>query len=132
MEIHSHKDLKVWQASMALAAAIYGVTKKFPQDERYGLTAQLRRAAVSVPSNIAEGHARESTKEYLHHLSIAQGSLAEVETQVMLAMRLDYLHESDLDTVPTLIRNTRRMLFGLRNALRPTPTPDPRPPTPDP
>ena|SRR5688572_2033746 len=82
--------MRVWQAGMELAESIYQLTATFPAQEMYGLTSQLRRAAVSVPSNIAEGHTRESTKEYLHHISMAQASLAEVQTQVELAGRLGY------------------------------------------
>ena len=80
MEIKSYRDLRVWQAGMDLVVRVYRLTQGFPTHELYGLTSQMRRAAVSIPSNIAEGHTRESSKEYLHHLSIAQGSLAELET----------------------------------------------------
>lgn len=84
-----HHQLDVWNDAIALVEAIYRLTSTFPSDERYGLTSQLRRAAVSVPSNIAEGAARRSRKEYLHHLSMARGSLSEIETQVMIARRLN-------------------------------------------
>lgn len=84
----AHRQLDVWQDSVALVEAIYRFTAAFPADERFGLTAQLRRAAVSIPSNIAEGAARRSRKEYLHHLSIARGSLSEVETQIVIASKL--------------------------------------------
>ena len=80
-----HHDLDVWKDAIALVEAVYRHTASFPVDERYGLTSQLRRAAVSVPSNISEGAARRSRKEYLHHLSMARGSLAEVETQLLIA-----------------------------------------------
>jgi four helix bundle protein len=80
MRIDSYRDLTVWQAAMKLVKHVYEQTGRFPSNEQFGLTSQLRRAAVSIPSNIAEGHARESTKEYLHHVSFALGSLAELET----------------------------------------------------
>jgi four helix bundle protein len=89
--VKSFRDLRVWQRSLELVEEIYRVSAGFPQHEIYGLTNQLRRAAVSVPSNIAEGHTREHTKEYLHHVSMAQASLAEIETQLEIASRLKYL-----------------------------------------
>jgi len=91
MGVKSYRDLETWQVSMDLVAEVYRVTKLFPRDEIYGLTNQLRRAAVSVPSNIAEGQGRDSTKEFLHHLSMAHGSLCEVETQLLIAQGLEYL-----------------------------------------
>ena len=78
MAISSFRDLRVWNAAMDMGVQVYGLTRAFPREEVHGLTAQMRRAAISVPSNIAEGHTREHTKEYLHHLSMAQASLAEL------------------------------------------------------
>src|SRR5687768_12050599 len=98
--IQSHRDLKVWQLGMVIAESVYDVTKLFPSDERFGITSQLRRAAVSIPANIAEGHARSSTKEYLRHLSIALGSLAELETLLDLSSRLNY---GDLKSIQALV-----------------------------
>src|SRR6476659_1156091 len=89
--VRSYQDLVAWQKAMDLVELVYGATRGFPREEVYGLTSQVRRAAVSVPSNIAEGQGRASTKEFLHHLSIARGSLFEVETQVLVAQRLGYL-----------------------------------------
>ena len=89
MQIKSFRDLRVWQAGIELVLAVYELTSKFPRHEVYGLSSQMQRAAVSVPSNIAEGHTRESTKEYLQHLSIAQASLAELETQLEIAKQLN-------------------------------------------
>jgi len=91
MEIKNYRDLRVWQSGMDLVVMVYELSDKFPAKEMYGLTSQIRRAAVSVPSNIAEGHTRESTQEYLHHLSIAQASLAEVETQIRNCISLKVL-----------------------------------------
>ncbi|MDQ3687605.1 MAG: four helix bundle protein [Acidobacteriota bacterium] len=117
MTINSFRDLRVWQAGMDLVEHIYRVTQAFPKQETYALTSQIQRAAVSVPSNIAEGHAREHSKEYLHHLSIAQGSLAELETQVEIAARLDYLSPEQLHQLIEHIRSLGRQLYALRNAL---------------
>ena len=91
MSIKSFRDLRVWQAAMEFVEAVYHLTHMFPKHEVYGLASQTQRAAVSVASNIAEGHTREHIKEYLHHLSIAQSSLAETETQLEIAARLKYL-----------------------------------------
>lgn len=88
-----HRDLLVWQKGMALVTEIYRVTKEFPKDELYGLTNQLRRAAVSIPSNVAEGYARNSRNELHHFLGQARGSLAELETQIEIAMNLGYMSE---------------------------------------
>jgi four helix bundle protein len=88
--IKSYRELRVWQGAMSLVEQIYHATKDFPKEETFGLKGQMRRAAVSVPSNIAEGHAREHVKEYLHHISMAQASLAELETQLEIAKRLGY------------------------------------------
>src|SRR3954467_1331773 len=93
--IHSYRDLIVWQDSMDLVVSIYRITATFPKEERYSLTSQLQRAAVSVPSNIAEGHGRSRTGDYLRLLSVAVGSLSEVETQVQIARRLEYIIEKD-------------------------------------
>lgn len=90
-----YKDLVVWHVSMDLVSLCYSICSGFPESERYILTSQLLRSAISVPSNIAEGKARRSGKEYHHHLSIAYGSLAELETQLQIAFRLGYCSESD-------------------------------------
>jgi len=88
MKITSFRDLRVWQLAMDLVELVYRLTRSFPRNEIYGLASQIQRAAVSVPSNIAEGHTREHTKEYLHHLSMSQASLAELETHLEIAIRL--------------------------------------------
>jgi four helix bundle protein len=116
--IQSYQDLKVWQAGMDIVVEVYRMTRRFPREEVYGLSAQLRRAAVSLPSNIAEGHARQSTREYLHYTSIALGSLAELETQVLAAIRLDYLDASDAESLLTLADSEGKMLRGLQKSLR--------------
>ena len=111
------RELRVWQAAMALAESVYAMTSEFPADERFGLTSQLRRAAVSVPSCIAEGNARQSTKDYARFLSMASGSLAEVETQVLLAMRLGYASEQSGSTFLEELRSTAKQLQALKNSI---------------
>src|SRR6266550_807522 len=93
--IRGYRDLIVWQDSMDLVVTVYRITATFPKEERYSLVNQLRRAAVSVPSNIAEGHGRSRTGDYLRHLSVAVGSLGEVETQVQIARRLEYISQNE-------------------------------------
>ncbi len=117
MQIRSFRDLRVWQAGIELVRMVYEQTSKFPRNETYGLTSQMQRAAVSVPSNIAEGHARESTKEYLQHLSIAQASLAELETQLEIAIQLNYISQPEATLLLEKISSLGRQLFALRNAL---------------
>jgi len=102
---------------MDLVETVYRVSACFPKDEMYGLTSQVRRAAVSVPSNIAEGHARNSTREYLNHLSIAQGSLSEVETQLEIASRLGYLPNTELSPVLEQATVIGKQVSALRKVL---------------
>ncbi len=116
--IRSHRDLKVWQTGMDMTVEIYALTRSFPGDERFGLTSQLRRAASSVPANIAEGNARSSTKEYLRFLSIVAGSLAEVEKFLELAKRIEYGSLEQISKLLDQLNIQRRMLNGLRHSLR--------------
>ena len=111
-----HKDLEVWKLSIDTVTEIYRITDSFPKTEAYGLTQQMRRAAVSISSNIAEGAARGSDKEFIHFLKIASGSLAEVETQIIIAKRLRYIGNDApiLDKIKTI----RKMLSGLINHLK--------------
>jgi four helix bundle protein len=111
------RELRVWQDAMKLAEAIYAVTQRFPADERFGLTAQARRAVVSVVSCIAEGNARGSIRDYLRFLSMSSGSLAEVETQMLLAERLDYVAAKDVAPVLTSLHAVARQLQALKRAL---------------
>jgi len=115
--VRGHRDLKVWQQSKALAIAVYQHTKSFPKEELYGLTSQMRRCAVSVPSNIAEGNAR-STKDYLRFIDIAQGSLAELETQLEIAQELSYLSSDALAECLISAFEVGRMLHGLSASLK--------------
>ncbi|HKM66885.1 MAG TPA: four helix bundle protein [Candidatus Acidoferrum sp.] len=112
-----YKDLLIWQKGMVLAKLVYKLTARFPPQERFGLTSQLRRAAVSVPSNIAEGQARQGTKEFLQFLSHAEGSLAEVETQILLS--LDLCFASREDAAPSLkeIDELQKMIVSLKRKL---------------
>ncbi|HEX2225965.1 MAG TPA: four helix bundle protein [Candidatus Binatia bacterium] len=115
--ISSYKDLIVWQRGMDLVETIYLATVKLPSSEQFGLVAQMRRAAVSVPSNIAEGYGRQATGEYRHHLSIARGSLLELETQVLLCKRLRYFQPEESDSLGKEIEEISRMLATLVSKL---------------
>lgn len=118
MAIESYKDLMVWQDAMDITESIYRTTAAFPKEETYGLTSQLRRAAVSIASNIAEGHNRDALKEYIHFLSIAQGSLAELETQIILAMRLQYAAAEEMQALLTHTDKLGKMLRSLQQSLK--------------
>ena len=107
----SHKDLDVWKKSMDLVEDIYTLTKSFPSDEVYGLSSQIKRAVISVPSNIAEGAARKGNKEFIQFLYISLGSLSEVETQVLLAKRLSFKNE--IEPILTNIEDIKKMINGL-------------------
>lgn len=113
----SYRDLFVWQKAMELAKAVYEATRPFPKEEMYGLTAQIRRAAVSIPSNIAEGQGRLSKKEFRQFLGIARGSLMEVETQIILARDMNYLSEGKAEKLLLRASEVGRMLNGLINSL---------------
>ena len=114
--ILSYRDLEVWQLGMKLIVEIYGITDKFPSGERFGLVSQMRRAAVSIPSNVAEGHAR-GEGAYLNHLRIALGSRAELRTEIEAAMRLGFLSPEAARGLESRIKDIRRMLDGLRTSL---------------
>ena len=118
MSVKSYRDLIVWSKSMELVECIYRLTSTFPREEIYGLTNQLRRAAISIPSNIAEGQGRQSTREFLNFLSIARGSLFEVETQVLVANRLQYLQAAQRDNVLSTTQEIGKLLNGLMKSLR--------------
>lgn len=118
MGVQTYRELVVWQKGMDLVQEIYLVTREFPREEMYGLTSQIRRAAVSIPSNIAEGQGRKTTKEFLNHLSIAYGSLLEVETQAMIAERLQYLQPPRIQELLKLTSEVGKLINGLAAALR--------------
>ena len=116
--VNSYRDLEVWQKATDLVIECYRLTNRFPKSELYGLTAQIQKAAISVPANIAEGHGRDHLGDYLHHLSIANGSLMELETHLLIANKLCYLKETDLEPVLSRTAEVGRMLAGLARALR--------------
>jgi four helix bundle protein len=113
--LKTHKDLEVWKRSLDLVEKVYSMTRSFPKEEVYGLTLQMRRSAVSVPSNIAEGAARGSKKEFIQFLYIALGSLEELETQFILACRVGLMSDRSLSST---IEEVRKMLLGLLRFLR--------------
>jgi four helix bundle protein len=116
--ISSFRELKIWQIGIEVSEQVYRLTQAFPQQERYGLSSQMQRAAVSIPSNIAEGHARDSTKEYLYHLSVSLGSLAELETQLVLSERLRYIDQAKFQPLIDQLHELGRMLRGTEKALK--------------
>jgi four helix bundle protein len=115
--VSSYRDLTVWQRAMEMVEVVYRLTDKLPSAEKYGLASQLQRAAVSLPSNIAEGHARESTREYLRYLLMVRGSLAELETQLLLCERLKFLTADDIAPAMAICDGLGRMLRGLQHSL---------------
>ena len=115
--IASYRDLTVWQRAMDLVALVYKLTADLPREETYGLSSQMQRAAVSIPSNIAEGHARESTKEYLRYLLISRGSMAELETQLLLCQKLHFLSKEAVENALIISDEIGRMIRGLQQSL---------------
>lgn len=117
MAVQHYRELLVWQKAMDLATECYKATRPFPREEMFGLTSQIRRAAASIPANIAEGQGRNSTKEFLNFLSIARGSLMELETHLELSQRVNLLPKEQLDKLHRLSDEISRMLSGLRSSL---------------
>ncbi len=116
--MHNLEQLKVWQLAMEVAKEIYVLTNDFPSDEKFGLTAQIRRAAVSIASNIAEGAGRYSDKEFAQFLSIASGSSFEVRTQLLIAVELNYTHKDKVNPLLTRLSELEKMIFGFRRTLK--------------
>jgi four helix bundle protein len=116
--MRTHKDLEVWKKSMEMVTKIYTLTRSFPKEELYGLTNQMRRAAVSVPSNIAEGAGRNSSKELLQFLYYATGSLSELETQLIIAHNLEYFNNEQKQDIDTMVSEIFKMLSGLIKSLK--------------
>ena len=138
-EIRTHRDLEAWKVGMDLTVEVYRLTRALPSEERFGLTAQARRAATSIPANIAEGHGRKTTGDFLQSLSIARGSLAELQTHLELMVRLDFVDRAAIKTGWHMTVQTRMLINGLVRALEPrrqttrgrsrTPHPSPRTPS---
>jgi four helix bundle protein len=116
-ETQSYKDLVVWQKGITLAKLIYQLTASFPGEEKFGIVSQMRRASVSVPSNIAEGQARHTTGEFVQFISHAEGSVAELETQLVLSVELEFCTKSDVIVAYETLDEIRRMLNALRRKL---------------
>jgi len=117
-EIISYRDLRVWQKAIELVTKIYQLLKEFPKEELYGLSNQIRRSSVSIPANIAEGHARQHIKEFLQGLFIARGSLAELDTHLIVAQQLDYINAQEYCEIEVKIIDVRMLLQGLINSLK--------------
>ncbi len=117
-EVKSHRALEAWQSGMDLTVEVYRLTRKLPAEERFGLTGQARRAAASVPANIAEGHGRWTTGEFLQFLSISRGSLAELETHLELTVRLEYLKRNQIRNAWKQAETTGKLINGLIRALQ--------------
>ena len=117
MSIQHYRQLIVWQKAMELAEQCYKATRSFPKEELFGLTSQIRRAATSVAANIAEGQGRHHTKEFLNHLSMARGSLLELETLLLLSQRIGLLNETTVSSLLSISDEIGRMLSGLRHSL---------------
>jgi four helix bundle protein len=126
--MRSYRNLKLWERATELALQVYAVTNPFPKDELYGLTSQIRRAAVSIPSNIAEGSERKSDKDFIRFLRVSHGSLAELETQLFIALKLNYLDEAAYMKLLPLCSEIGKMINGLSSSLVATslPTADQR------
>src|ERR1035441_3359988 len=116
--IQSFRDLKVWQKSMDLTVAVYSLTKNFPREEAFGLTSQLRRSAVSIPSNIAEGQGRSNTREFQQFLGIARGSNCELQTQLEIARRIGLGNSQLIDDAESLSHEIGKMIFTILGKLR--------------
>ncbi len=119
MAVKTYKDLMAWQRAMDMVVSLYDLTKSFPRDEIYGLTGQVKRAAVSVPSNIAEGQGRGVGNEFCHHLRISLGSLQEMETQVMIAQRLSYVSQEQIDPILAVADEVGKIVRGLHQSVSP-------------
>lgn len=117
-QIRDYKDLVVWQKGMQLAKEVYQLTQSFPAEEKFGLVSQMRRAVVSVPSNVAEGQARNTTGEFVQFVSHAEGSLAELDTQIRLSIELGFCREATVKSIQELIIEEQKMLKSLRRSLK--------------
>ena len=121
--METHKDLRVWQQSIEMVTSIYLMTQSFPKEEMFGLVSQLRRASVSVPSNIAEGYARGTDKEKLHFLRISSGSMSEVETQLMLSLNLGHIDQEKYNELSEIVTSVWKQLNSLISSIKKRLTP---------
>jgi four helix bundle protein len=119
MTVRHYRDLIAWQKAMDLVELIYRITTEFPQSEAFGLISQMRRAAVLIPSNIAEGQGRGAGKDFLRHLRIANGSLQELETQVLIAKRLALIHDTKMEDIQNAVAEVGRLVRGLARSIVP-------------
>ena len=117
-KIKNYRDLVVWQKAMDLTTMLYQIVRKLPKEETYALSDQMRRAAISIPSNIAEGFGRNSTKEYTHFLYITKGSVCELETQLMLCVRIEYLTEIEIQPIMILLEEIGKMIATITKNLK--------------
>ena len=115
--MHNFKELKVWKSGIELTKVIFQITRSFPSEERYGLTSQIIRSAISIPSNIAEGCGRISNKDFKHFLTIALGSSFELETQIIIAKEFKYITEEELNNISAQIIEIQKMIYGLQKSL---------------
>ena len=115
--MHNFKELKVWKSGIELTKVIFQITRSFPSEERYGLTSQIIRSAISIPSNIAEGCGRISNKDFKHFLTIALGSSFELETQIIIAKEFKYVTEEELNNISAQIIEIQKMIYGLQKSL---------------
>ncbi len=118
MSVKNYEELKVWQKAMDAVTEVYRLTKGLPKEEIYGLVNQMRRAVVSVPSNIAEGNSRSTSKEYVHFLSVSRASAAEVKTQLLICERLEYLSREEITVALELLDEVMKMLYAIMQKLR--------------
>jgi len=118
--MHRYKDLKAWEVAISIVKDIYEVTEKFPRHEQFGLTNQIRRAAVSIPSNIAEGAGKNTPRDFNRFLAIAMGSCNEVETQLIISKELGYIESQDFDQTEDKLKRVQNMLFNLQKSLHST------------
>ena len=116
--METYKKLIVWEKSIQLVELVYKITGSYPDEEKFGLTSQIRRCAVSIPSDIAEGHDRRSTKEFAQFLSISMGSAFELESQLIVAQKLNYINEGDVDLLCKRITQIQNMLFKLKQSIK--------------
>ena len=119
MKTSDFKELKVWQKAIDLTVAIYSITKQFPPEEKFGICSQMRRSAVSIPSNIAEGHGRSTKNDYFHFLSIARGSVCELQTQLIISEKLEFISREDNMILQNQLTEIDKMLVGVMSYLKP-------------